>query len=84
MMRPKLIICAGRFFSEQNNEIESYDKFKNYLEKFGSIVRDKEFVNLRDFTEWIFIPALEDPGQIDVMPQVPLAEHLLSGFIGNH
>ena len=30
------------------------------------------------------MPAISDPGQMDVMPQVPLSESLLSGFIGNH
>ena len=84
MMRPKMIVCVGRFFSEQNNEIESFEKFKGYLEKFGGIVREKELANLRDFTEWIFIPAIDDPGQIRAMPSAPMSEYLLEGFMGKH
>ena len=83
-MRPKLIICVGKFFSEQINESESYDKLKGYFEKFGSIVRDKELVNLRDFSEWIFVPAIDDPGQIRAMPAAPMSEYLLEGFTGKN
>ena len=83
-MRPKLIVCIGRFFSEQRNETDSFEKFKGYLDKFGAIVRDKELHNLREMTEWIFIPAIDDPGQIRAMPSAPMSEYLLEGFMGKH
>ena len=83
-MMPSIIVCAGRFISEQNRDRESFEQIRGYFEQFGNIVRERSFEYLRDHTEWIFIPALEDPGQVHVMPQVPLAENLLTGFIGNY
>lgn len=83
-MLPSIIVCMGRFVSDQNREKESFESIRGYFEQLGNIVRDKGCDYLRDHTEWIFIPSLEDPGQMHLMPQVPLAEHLLSGFIGNH
>ena len=83
-MRPKIIVFVGRFFSEQNSESESYEKFRGYLEKLGGIVRDKELANLRDFSEWIFIPSIDDPGQLKAMPNSPMSEYLLEGFMGKH
>lgn len=47
-------------------------------------MREKELVNLRDFSEWIFIPAIDDPGQIRAMPSAPMSEYLLEGFMGKH
>ena len=47
-------------------------------------MRDKELANLRDFTEWIFIPAIDDPGQIRAMPSAPMSDYLLEGFSGKH
>ena len=83
-MLPSIVVCAGKFISEQSRDSQSFEQIRGYFEQFGNIIRDKNFEYLRDHTEWIFIPALDDPGQIDVMPQVPLADHFLSGFIGNH
>ena len=47
-------------------------------------MREKELANLRDFTEWIFIPAIDDPGMIRAMPSVSMSEYLLEGFMGKH
>lgn len=67
-MLPTIIVCAGRFVSEQNRDRESYESIRGYFEQFGNIIREKQYDYLRDHTQWIFIPALGDPGQLDVMP----------------
>jgi hypothetical protein len=35
---------------------------------------------LRDFTEWIFVPAIEDPGQIKMFPCAPFGEYMVEGL----
>ena len=47
-------------------------------------MRDKSFDYLRDHTRWIFVPSLDDPGQLNLLPQLALNESLLSGFAGTH
>jgi len=55
---------------------------RSHFERLGNIIRDKGFEYLRDHTEWVFVPSLDDLGQLSIMPQPPLNESLLSGFIG--
>ena len=81
-MLPSIIVCAGRFISEQNKDKKSFDVIRGYFEQFGNIIRDQGHDYLRDHTQWIFIPALDDPGQLELMPQVPLSDHLIASFIG--
>lgn len=83
-MLPSIIVCAGRFISDQGRDNESFEQSRAHFESLGNIIRDKNLDYLRDHTEWIFIPALDDPGQTHLMPQMPLSNHLLSGFIGAH
>ena len=52
------------------------------FEDFGNIIRDNNFVNLRDNTEWIFIPSMQDPGQLQVLPQDTLADMFVDAFRG--
>ena len=81
-MRPKMIVVAGRYFSDVVNETAPYDKFKDYFEAVGNIVRDENLLCLRDHTQWVFIPSIADPGQMKLFPMSPIAEHLISGFKG--
>ena len=67
-MLPRMIICIGRFFSDAVNETESYSSFQGYFEALGAIVKDNKLVHLRDTTEWVFVPNMEDPGQMKLMP----------------
>ena len=83
-MLPSIIIMAGCFVSEQARHTQSFGQIRGYFEQLGNIVREKELEYLRDHTEWIFVPSINDPGQMDLMPQVPLADHLLAGFTGTH
>lgn len=83
-MLPSIVVCAGRFISDQNRDKESFESIRGHFEHLGNLIRDKNLTYLRDHTEWIFIPALDDPGQLHLMPQMPLPSHILSGFIGNH
>ena len=57
---------------------------RGYFEQFGNIIRDKGHDYLKEHTQWIFVPALDDPGQLELMPQMPFSEHLLNGFIGTN
>ena len=67
-MLPSIIVIAGRFISEQNRYRVSNDQARDYFEQLGNIVRDRSFEYLRDHTEWVFVPALDDPGQINLIP----------------
>jgi hypothetical protein len=49
-MKPRMVVCIGRFFSQEKASSGSYDLFAQYFEDFGNIVRDNELVNLRDNT----------------------------------
>lgn len=82
-MCPEMIIICGRLFSEHVNETESTDKFRSYFEALGSIIREGPLNNLRDHTEWVFVPSLEDPGQIKTMPCFGLSESIFTGFKGS-
>lgn len=61
-MRPEMIVVCGRLFSEQVNETESTDKLKNYIDFIGQIIKDNSYNSIRDHTEWVFVPSIEDPG----------------------
>ena len=67
-MLPSIIVIAGRFISEQNRYRVSNDQARDYFEQLGNIVRERSFEYLRDHTEWVFVPALDDPGQINLIP----------------
>ena len=43
-------------------------------------MRDLNCVNLRDHTEWVFVPSIEDAGQMKTMPTIPFAESLFSNL----
>jgi hypothetical protein len=55
----------------------------SYFEQIGTIVRENELLCLRDSTQWIVMPSLEDPGMIKVMPSFKLSDSLLSRMKGN-
>lgn len=67
-MLPSVIVCTGRFISELNRFHASNEQVKDYFEQLGNIIRDKSFDYLRDHTQWIFVPGLDDPGQINLVP----------------
>lgn len=79
-MCPEMIIVCGRLFSEYVNETESTARFRSYLEAIMTIMKDLNCVNLRDHTEWIFVPSIEDAGQIKTMPAIPFAESLFQSL----
>jgi len=81
-MCPEMIIICGRIFTEHVSETESTAKFRNYLESLGQIIKDDSLINLRDHTEWVFVPSLEDPGQIKTLPCYSLSESMFNGFVG--
>ena len=81
-MLPSIIVVAGRFISEQNRYRVSHEQARDYFEQLGNIIRERSFDYLRDHTEWVFVPALDDPGQINLIPQLPLNQTLVTGFIG--
>jgi hypothetical protein len=39
-MRPKLVVCIGKFFSEKVLETETFEDFKKYFEALGQVVKD--------------------------------------------
>lgn len=47
------------------------------------MVKDNELDCLKDLTQWIFMPSLNDPGICKVMPSFKLSDHLISGLKGN-
>jgi len=50
------------------------------MELIANIVVEKKLDGLRENTAWVFVPALEDPGQIRMFPVMPYAEYLISPF----
>ena len=42
------------------------------------IVKEKKLDKLREHTEWIFMPALDDPGQIKIFPCMPFGDYLFA------
>ena len=41
-------------------------------------VKEKKLDNLRDQTEWIFMPSMDDPGQIKIFPCMPYGDYLFA------
>ena len=78
-MRPDIIVLIGDFISQKIAEKLPYDQFRQYFDTIGQIVKDSNFQCLRDQTQWIFVPSVDDPGQPKLMPCLPLSEHFLSG-----
>ena len=55
-------MCTGHLFSERVAESEGSDQFTKYIEAILMIIKEKSLIYLKESTEWIFVPALEDPG----------------------
>jgi len=70
-MRPRMIVVTGRFFSERASENENFDKFKSYIEQLGTVCKNQK--NLQETTEWVFVPAIEDPGQMKMFPLMQMS-----------
>ena len=81
-MRPEIIVILGNFISAENNETQSLDKLKLHFDNILNIIDKCQLQCLRDFTHWIFIPSLNDPGICKVFPSFKLSESLFKGFKG--
>jgi thiamine pyrophosphokinase len=82
MMRPEIIVIVGDFLSQRIAEKLPFDSFRVYFDTIAQIVKDNEFKCLRDQTQWIFVPSLDDPGQTKLMPCLPLSDYFFSGARG--
>ena len=80
-MQPTMIVCIGRIFSESVAETESANQFVRYMELLANIVTEKKLESLRENTEWLFVPALDDPGQIRMFPAMPYADYLIAPLV---
>lgn len=78
-MRPEMIILVGDFISERLSEKLPYEGFKPYFDTIGQILKDNEYRFLKEGTQWVVIPSVDDPGQTRMMPCTPLAEYFFSG-----
>ena len=67
-MLPSIIVLAGSFISEQKRCSTSCEEMRGHFEQLGNIIRDKGYDYLRDHTEWIFVPSMDDVGQLNMMP----------------
>ena len=81
-MRPETIVLIGGFISEANSDKNEGSNPAIY-EQIGAIVRENELLCLRDCTQWILMPSLDDPGMIKVMPSFKLPDSLFSRMKGN-
>ena len=54
-----------------------------YFDEILIVVKDNELDCLRELTQWIFMPCLNDPGICKVMPSFKLSEYFVSGIRGN-
>jgi len=59
-------VCTGRFFSERACENDSFDQLKRHLNTLATLCKDHTF--LQNETEWVFVPSLEEPGQVKIFP----------------
>lgn len=82
-MRPEVILLIGDYISQENNETQSFDKFRQYFEAVGAIIRENGLVCLRDLTQWVLMPSPNDPGMCKLLPNFPLSEFLVAGMKGN-
>ena len=81
-MRPDIVILIGDFISQKQSEKSSYEQLKQYFESLGQIVRENDYICLRDLTHWFFVPSIDDPGQPKLMPCLQLSEFFISTFKG--
>ncbi len=51
------------------------------MELLANIVTEKKLESLRENTEWLFVPALDDPGQIRMFPATPYADYLIAPLV---
>lgn len=59
-----------------------YEGFKSYFDTISQIVKDSDYKCLRDQTQWIFVPSVDDPGQTKLMPCLPLSDFFFTGSRG--
>lgn len=82
-MCPEVIVLMGDYISQENNEDESFEKFKSYFEQLGGVIRNGEFSCLRDRTQWVLMPSTNDPGIMSIMPTFKLSDYFMQGFKGS-
>jgi hypothetical protein len=78
-MRPHIIVIMGDFVSQRISDKMPYEGFRQYFESISQIARDNSLTCLKEQTEWIFVPSVDDPGMTKMMPCMPLAEYFLTG-----
>jgi hypothetical protein len=79
-MRPEVVVLMGSFISQENTESESFEKFKMYFEQVGQLIRENEC--LRDLTQWVLMPSMDDPGIMKIFPNFKLSDYLTNGMKG--
>ena len=79
-MCPEMIVVCGRLFTEKASETESTEQFRGYVEQLAATIRELGCVNLRDHTHWVFVPSIDDAGQIKAMPTVAFSESLFTSL----
>ena len=79
-MRPEIVVLIGSFISQENTESESFEKFKMYFEQVGQLIRENEC--LRELTQWILMPSMDDPGIMKIFPNFKLSDFLVHGMKG--
>ena len=63
-MQPAVIVLVGSFISPENRELETFEQTKSHFDVILDILVSKNLDYLKDLTEWVFVPSLEDQGQI--------------------
>jgi len=67
-IKPDIVVLMGDFVSLKIAEKAGFDQLKFYFESIGQIIREQNFICLREATHWIFVPSVDDPGQPKLMP----------------
>jgi len=81
-MRPEMIVLIGDFLSQRIAEKLPYEAFKTYFDTISQIVKDNDLRCLRDQTQWVFMPSIDDPGQTKLMPCLPLSDFFFTSNRG--
>lgn len=78
-MRPEILILLGDFVSAKQAERLPFDGIRQHFDTLAQIVKDNDLRCLKEQTQWILAPSLDDPGQSHLLPCVPLSDFFVTG-----
>ena len=81
-MGPEVIVILGEFVSPET-ACEGFAKLKESLEFILQILIDYKLDYLREMTQWVLVPSLNEQGVCKIMPAFKMSDYLISGMKGH-